>query len=327
MRQPAFWTAGRGGWRQALLTPAAGIFQLATGLRRKLATPWQAPLPVICVGNVTAGGAGKTPVALDIGRHLLSKDRRCHFLSRGYGGTATGPVQVDPATHTATGVGDEPLLLAAVAPTWVAADRAAGIQRAATAGADIIVMDDGFQNPGVTKDLSLLVIDGGFGVGNASVMPAGPLREPLAAALARAHAVVFIGADVTGLLPDLPATLPVLRASIRPATAAAPVRPVLAFAGIGRPEKFFETLMNAGYQIAETVAFADHHPFSTTDLDDLRRRAANLEADLITTEKDLARLAPSERAGIVALTVTLQWDDETALDSVLESCFPHAAAP
>ncbi len=327
MRQPAFWSQGKGGWRARLLTPAAWIYRCGAGLRNAVTTAWTAPVPVICVGNVTAGGAGKTPLALDLGRRLAARGRRVHFLSRGYGGTVAGPVQVDPDRHGAAAVGDEPLLLAAVAPTWVAAERTAGAREAAASGAGIIIMDDGFQNPGIAKDLAVLVIDGGFGLGNGNLIPAGPLREPLAAALGRADAVVCIGDDRTGMLAAVPDRLPVLKARIVPTEATAPDRPVVAFAGIGRPEKFFETLGAAGHEIAETVSFADHHPFGDADLAALHARADAHDAGLITTEKDLMRLAPAARTGITALTITLQWEDEAALDGLLESHLGHGAAP
>mgnify|MGYP000638645222 CR=1 FL=1 len=193
MRAPDFWQPGKGGFAAMALAPLGRVYAAAGAARRAAARPWKAPVPVICIGNLVAGGAGKTPVALDFGKRLIDSGETVHFLSRGYGGTEKGPLRIDPAIHTCQAVGDEPLLLARLAPTWIAADRRLGCQAAVAAGAGIVIMDDGFQNPTTVKDLSVIVIDGGYGFGNGRVMPAGPLREPVAAGLKRAQAVVVIG--------------------------------------------------------------------------------------------------------------------------------------
>lgn len=323
MRAPDFWSKGRGGVSSALLLPASWLYASARRLCGAMAgQPYSSPVPVICIGNVTAGGAGKTPVAQDLGRRLIARDVAVHFLSRGYGGTMTGPVRVDTNTHGSLDVGDEPLLLAAIAPTWVAKDRAQGARCAIDADAGIIIMDDGFQNPSVTKDLSLLVIDGGFGIGNGRQMPAGPLREPLATALERAYAVVIIGDDVTNVATDLANTnqsnRPILRANISPVQSG-DGSAVVAFAGIGRPQKFFDTLDGAGFKISEAAPYPDHHPYTSDDMAFLRDLAERHEARLITTEKDFARLAATDRAEVETLTITLQWEDEAALEGVLNS--------
>jgi len=325
MKAPDFWSSSDGGAAAFLLRPASWLYEIGTGIRNALAGPaWQAPIPVICVGNVTAGGAGKTPVALDLGQRLRDQGRAVHFLSRGYGGTEHGPLRVEPERHLSNEVGDEPLLLAQIAPTWVARDRAAGIKCAVDAGAEAVVMDDGFQNPSVAKDLSILVVDGGFGFGNGHILPAGPLRERPQSALTRAQAAVIIGADETGVEPALSAALAFFRArtvSARPVADVPAHQPWLAFAGISRPEKFFATLRESGHQIAETRNFPDHHPYSAADLVDLRNRAAGLQARLITTEKDWVRLGPEARNDIETLTITLQWDDEAALNLMLTALF------
>jgi tetraacyldisaccharide 4'-kinase len=275
-------------------------------------------VPVLCCGNAGVGGAGKTTVALDLIARLQRQGARPHALLRGYGGRVRGPLLVRPGQHDARQVGDEALLLAERAPTWVSADRAAGARAAAEEGADAIVMDDGLQNPGLIKDCSLLVIDGGYGFGNGRLVPAGPLREPVAAAAARCQAAVLIGRDAHGALAMLP-PLPVLRAVLVPEVAGLDFdRDYLAFAGIGRPEKFFAGLRAAGVTLAGTRAFADHHPYSSAELAALARDAHRAGALLLTTPKDMARLSPSQRDGIAAAGVALAWEDEAALTALLD---------
>ena len=316
MNAPRFWL--RDGLLPRLLQPVASRVATVTA-RRLAATEGVDPgCPVICVGNLTVGGQGKTPVVLAILAYLQAKGLTAFALTRGYGGSLPGPVWVDPAEHSATEVGDEPLLLAATAPTIVAKDRAAGAQAARAAGAQVIVMDDGFQNPAVRKHVSLIVVDGGAGFGNGRVLPAGPLREPVAAGVARAQAVIRIGADRCGLAAHLPAGIPLLTAQLVPDGALAwRGRRVFAFAGIGRPQKFFDTLAEIGAEVAGTRAFADHRPYAATDLDALRRDAAAAGAVLVTTAKDFARLLPEDRSGIEVLPVRLVFDAPDALDSVL----------
>ncbi len=320
MKAPAFWQAGQGGVTAALLTPLSWAYQAGASLKHTMGpSPWHAPIPVVCIGNVTAGGAGKTPVALDIAQRLTRKGVQPHFLTRGYGGTEKGPLQVDPSGHNARMVGDEALVLARAAPTWVSANRAASAKLACQAGADVLVMDDGFQNFSLEKTLSLLVVDGGYGVGNGRVMPAGPLREPLSDALLRAQAVIRIGDDMTGTLGSLSLAPRVMAASVQPGSDAKQFysKPYVAFAGIGRPEKFFDTLRTAGVGLVDSVSFADHHLFSDAELTQLRSRAQGLAAGLITTEKDWVRLSPSQRNDIDVLTIGVQWEDEGAIDALI----------
>lgn len=321
MRAPVFWTQGQGGVLAALLSPLGRLYGFAT--RAKLATtrPWKAPVPVLCIGNLVAGGAGKTPVAIDLGRRLKARGRSVHFLSRGYGGTEKGPVRVDPAVHDARRVGDEPLLLAAHGPTWVARERRSGCAAAADNGADLIIMDDGFQNPYIAKDFSIVVIDGGFGFGNGRLIPAGPLRESPRDGLARAQAVVIIGEDTTGAREIVTGCgLVPLGAHLRPdpQEAEPSTGPVVAFAGIGRPEKFFETVSSQGYALADAVAFPDHHPYGAADLDMLKKIADGHQARLLTTEKDAKRLPEDFLQAVDVLSVRLHWDDETALEGLLD---------
>ncbi|MDA8248945.1 MAG: tetraacyldisaccharide 4'-kinase, partial [Rhodospirillales bacterium] len=291
--------------------PAAALWALAAA--RRIARPgWRAPVPVICCGNATVGGAGKTTLALDIAARLQRQGVAAALLTRGYGGRVRGVLRVDPARHAASLVGDEPLLLAACAPTYVAADRAAGARAAIAAGAGALVMDDGLQNPTLAKSLSLLVIDGAAGFGNGRVLPAGPLRETLAAAAARCRAAVLIGADETGAEAQLRNTLPVLRARLVPDGPPLAGRRVLAFAGIGRPDKFFNLLAEMGAELVERHAFPDHHPFTPAELRALFAAAARLGAVPVTTPKDAARLSPEQRARVVVSGVRLAWDDDAA---------------
>ena len=311
-RPPAFWR--RDGLLPRLLSPAASLVALETA--RRIARPgWRAPVPVLCCGNVTLGGAGKTTVALDLARRLLARGRRVHLLTRGYGGRAAGPHRVSPA-DSAELVGDEPLLLAEVAPTWVGGDRAASARAAVAAGAGLLLMDDGLQNPTLEKDLSLLVVDGASGFGNGRVLPAGPLREPVSAGASRCQAAVLIGVDATNAAASLPPGLPVLRARLVPA-ARMDGRRALAFAGIASPEKFFATLTQAGAVLVERAPFPDHHRFSERELHNLLEQAARLDALPVTTAKDAVRLSPAVRAQVHVLRVTLAWEDEAALEALL----------
>ncbi|KIT16691.1 tetraacyldisaccharide 4'-kinase [Jannaschia aquimarina] len=309
MRAPGFWS-GRGPI-STMLTPIGWLYAAATA--RRVARPGvRLDVPVICVGNLTAGGAGKTPTVIA----LLERLDGAHVVSRGYGGKLEGPVRVDPARHDATAVGDEPLLLSAFAPTWVARDRAAGARAAVEAGARAIVLDDGFQNPALEKDLSIVVVDAGVGFGNGRVLPAGPLREPVETGLARADLVLLIGkGDVT-----LPASAPpVLRGTLEPLETGMPWEglPVFAFAGIGRPEKFFQTLRDLGTDVRGTEALGDHQPLTPTLLHRLGERAAKLSAQPITTEKDAVRLPPSLRGRVLVLPVRLRIEDPAPLESAL----------
>ena len=328
MRAPGFWSGGGGGLAPLLLSPFAALYAGATA--RRMARPgWQAPVPVICCGNATAGGAGKTTVALDIGQRLANRGVAAHFLLRGYGGTLKGPVRVDPATHDSTAVGDEALLLAELRPTWVSGDRAAGAQAAVAAGAQTIVMDDGLQNPGLAKDLSLLVVDGAYGFGNGRIIPAGPLREPVAAAAARCRAAVLIGEDEAGVLAQLPPGLPVLRARLvaGPEAAMLAGQPVFAFCGIASPRKFFATLQEAGAILAGRESFADHYPFDEGDMQALLAQAEALRALPVTTKKDFVRIPPAFRSRVTVVTVRLAWQESAEIESLLDPLAARVPIP
>jgi tetraacyldisaccharide 4'-kinase len=327
MREPAFW------WREAgaaaaTLMPLAAAYGAVTKARLERIGR-RAGVPVVCIGNPTVGGAGKTPAALAVAKMLTAMGEQPAFLSRGYGGTARGPLRVDPAHHGAAQVGDEPLLLARSAPTIVARARVAGAAMAEAAGASVIVMDDGFQNPSLLKDFSVLVIDARRGIGNGRVIPAGPLRAPLDAQLARAHAVISIGTsrrcmparplDAGGVLATARArNIAVFRARFAPdarIVAALGSAKVLAFAGIGDPEKFFATLAEAGIAVGATRAFPDHHRYTEREAHVLCDEAERKGLVLLTTEKDYSRLIGESRltklaANARCLPVSLVFEEE-----------------
>ena len=321
MQAPEFWR--RDGFLARALQPLALLYAAAGRLRWAMARPWQAPVPVICIGNLVAGGAGKTPTALAVGRALAQRGLAVHFLSRGHGGRLSGPTRVDPSLHGAADVGDEPLLLASVAPAWIARDRAAGARAAIAAGAQAIVMDDGFQNPGLAKDLSLLVIDGAYGLGNGRVHPAGPLRETAEAGLARADAMVLLqSGEAPAPLPHLPQPLLTapLTARLIPSDDALALRGrrVLAFAGIGRPERFFHTVRELGADLVGQQAFAGHHAFREDEIWRLLEMAQGLDARLDTTAKDAMRLPPAARAMVTVVDVALTFDSPDDLAMLLD---------
>lgn len=319
---PDFWA--RRGALSLFLAPLGCLYDAASAARRTWARPYRAPVPVICVGNLVAGGAGKTPVVADLARRLLARGVAVHVLSRGYGGTLPGPVRVDPARHDAAAVGDEPLMLACGAPTWVARDRAAGARAAAAAGAQAILMDDGLQNPTLAKDLSLIVFDGGYGFGNRRVMPAGPLRESIARGLARADAAVMLGDDQTGAATRFGA-IPMLAAEPLPATMDLAGRAFVLFAGIGRPQKFFDHFARTGARVVATHGFPDHHRYSESELTGLAGAAKQANATLMTTEKDWVRLERSWRTRVQYLPLAIAWRDEAALERLLDRALKRAA--
>jgi tetraacyldisaccharide 4'-kinase len=324
MREPAFWwQPGTGG----LLVPIAALYGAAAAIRMQ-AQGARVNVPVICVGNLTVGGAGKTPAALAIGRLLLAAHERPFFLSRGYGGRLAGPVRVNPSFHRAADIGDEPLLLTRLAPSIVARDRVAGAKLAQFAGASVVVMDDGFQNPTLAKDLAILLVDGRRSIGNGRTIPAGPLRAPLGIQLDHAQVLVVVGpADGAAAVVDRATRrgLAIFHARLEPdpkVLAAIGRRKVLAFAGIGDPEKFFRTLQDNGIDVVERAAFPDHHRFTAAEAQNLIARAQASGLMLLSTEKDLMRLggegevaALAERS--VAVPARLVVDEEEEFRAVV----------
>jgi len=322
MREPAFWHRPPS-WTSRLLMPLGALYGAVAG-RRMQRPGFDAGVPVLCVGNYHTGGAGKTPAVLALVQLLRGLGETPVVLSRGYGGRLRGPVTVDPGRHAAADVGDEPLMLARTVAVVVARDRVGGVALARAQGASVIVMDDGFQNPALVKDASLIVIDSDRGLGNACLFPAGPLRAPLDVQLARTDALIVIGdgAAASAVAAATAArSAPVLSAHLQPnaaSVAALAAKRVSAFAGIGDPGRFFRTLRAAGIDLVRERAFADHHAFSQGEIEALAAEARGEALTLVTTEKDLARLQtsgglPSWANDIVPFVVTLQFDDAAAL--------------
>ncbi len=317
MREPDFWKRDANPWPARALLPVAGIYAVATVMRRWRHRPYRPPVPVVVAGGLTLGGSGKTPLALALAERLSA--RRPHFVTRGYGGRTRGPLAVDPSRHSAAEVGDEPLLLARSAPTWVARDRAAGARAAVAAGAGLIILDDGFQNPFLAKDLALLSIDGEGGLGNGHVFPGGPLREPLACALRRAAAVVRIGDDLVGVERLVRGRRPIIGARLVPTPEAASIagQRVFAFTGIGRPEKFFASLRATGADLVTTRAFPDHHPYTAVEAANLLSEAKQANALPVTTAKDQVRLPRAVQGHVTVFSVRLVFTQSPELDALL----------
>jgi tetraacyldisaccharide 4'-kinase len=314
MRPLAFWSKSDA-WQSTLLAPFAWLYAFET-TRRLRGAGFKASVPVICVGNINLGGTGKTPTVIALVEFLHRRGQIPHIVTRGYGGKIAGPIQVIESTHTAEQVGDEALLLAAFAPTWVAKDRAAGVKMAEQSGANVIVLDDGFQNPSVVKDLSIIVVDAEAGFGNGRVFPAGPLRETASTGLKRADVLLVIGNSATLETFNSETNLPRINATLAPLQTGMDWQGlrVMAFAGIGRPEKFFQTLQDLGATLAKTVPLDDHQPLSKELLTRLARDAESLNAQLVTTEKDAVRLPSNYRTKVLTLPVRLQLHDWKIFD-------------
>ena len=322
MKAPKFWA--QDGVLPLVLTPLSWIWRFETNRRHKNGIREKLSVPVICIGNLTAGGTGKTPMAIATMELLLARGVAAHFVSRGYGGSNRMPLLVDPTKHNASQVGDEPLLLAAFAPTWVGQNRTATAKAAIAAGAKALVLDDGFQNASLHHDLAILTIDASAGFGNGRLIPAGPMREPMAQGLRRADIVISVGDDdaQAKFKADWP-TIETLRAVLKPLKTGMDWHGlrVLAFAGIGRPAKFFATLKSQGALIVATREFADHAPYSSAILARLENEAKTLNAQLVTTEKDAARLPAAFLPKVITLPVRLVFADPGAVQSALFRLF------
>jgi tetraacyldisaccharide 4'-kinase len=326
VKAPGFWAKPKPTLLARALQPIGMAYGQATA--RRMREPGErAGAPTICVGNFVAGGAGKTPTAIALARALIASGKRVAFLSRGYGGAEHAePALVDVNTHTAAEVGDEPLLLARIAPCWVGADRVRSAHGAVEAGANALLLDDGLQNPSLAKDLAFAVVDGETGFGNGLCVPAGPLRAPLAAQLPVVRALIVIGGEeaTLGRIAAFAPGKPLIRASLEPdALAAAPLigREVVAFAGIARPEKFYATLRRVGAQIVMTRDFADHHQYTPREIEALIDEAGRRGALLATTEKDRVRLTARQTRAVVALPVSLRFEEPGIVRDMLRTAF------
>jgi tetraacyldisaccharide 4'-kinase len=315
MRAPDFWR--KRGAPALALAPLGALYGLSVAFKAAHARPFDPEIPVICVGNLTAGGSGKTPIAIALADMLRAQGHKPYFLTRGYGGSTRGPALATRA-HNAQVMGDEALLLARAAPTIVARNRAAGARLAKDKGASVIVMDDGHQNFSIAKSLSLVVVDAKSGFGNGLQIPAGPLREPVAQGLARADAVILTDEGS----PDLHGFHgPVLRAHLKAVARAFAGKNVFAFAGIGRPEKFVASLQAGGAHVTGSCFFADHHPYTEDEIAQLKAIAA--DAELVTTEKDFVRLSTEQRQGIRLLKISAIFEDNVAIERLLDSTAPR----
>ena len=329
MKPPLFWNKlpGQAGIWPVLMAPLSWLWKSVSTRRWAKGMHTRIAVPVVCVGNINLGGTGKTPTVIEVVRQLSDIGKNAHIVSRGYGGALQGPVRVDPGKHSANDVGDEPLLLAAFAPCWIAKDRAAGAQAAVAAGAEVIVLDDGMQNPALDKDLTIMVVDAQTGFGNGRVFPAGPLRQEIREGVARSDIVLTIGTTVAqeqfqsrwgGLLESksVSGALVVLQTGMDWRGLRA-----LAFAGIGRPQKFFDTLCAQGAEIVGHHSFSDHQKLSNVLLTRLEKEANALGAQLVTTEKDAARLPASFQQKVLTLPVRLELENPEKLFEALRKLF------
>ena len=309
MQTPKYWQANS--FISKLLYPLGWLYGRATQWRLRLIKAQKVAIPVICIGNITAGGTGKTPVSLSIAKMLFAEMYHPFFVTRGYGGKLQNVI-VNNKKHSAADVGDEPLLLSQQAPVVVNANRYQAAQTAYDEGADVIIMDDGYQNPSLYKDLSFLVFDGNYGIGNGKIIPAGPLRETFADGVKRADALIILGKDKHNLAAR--SNLPVFYGHTEAAqTLSDKTQNILAFAGIGHPQKFYHTLSQQGFNVVETIDFPDHHFYTRGELDKIIQKAHELKASIYTTSKDYVKIPPLFQADINVLEIAVVWDEPEKL--------------
>jgi len=311
MKTPPFWYQPPGLFAQ-LLAPLGWLYATGATLRRVLKPEKRFSVPIISVGNLVSGGAGKTPVALALAQLLQNKGYAVHFVTRGYKGSLKGPLKVNPDLHRAQEVGDEPLLLAPCAPTWVAKERTLGIQKAIEHGATLVILDDGHQTAGIKKNLSFIVVDFLQGMGNGHVLPAGPLREPLSEGLKRTHALIGIGEG------DFPTEKPLFKAKSIPKPFGEAAKKVFAFCGLGYPQKFYTSLLGAQIETVGTHSFPDHHAYTEKDMLSLEKTAHALGGSLVTTRKDWVKLPPAWQKKIPCFEIDIVFESRAKLYSFIE---------
>ncbi len=313
MKTPKYWQSNS--FTSKILSPLGFLYGLMTQLRLKLKSPHKVSIPVVCIGNITAGGTGKTPVSISIAKLLTTEMYHPFFVSRGYGGKLQDVI-VNNKKHTAKDVGDEPLLLSKQAPVVVNANRYAAAQKAVEQGADIIIMDDGFQNPSLHKDLSFLVFDGNYGIGNGKIIPSGPLRETLENGTKRADAIIILGKDKHDLAKRC--GLPAFFGHTEAVQTTINNQDVVAFAGIGHPQKFYHTLKQQGFNVVKTIDFPDHHFYTREELENIINEAKKLNAQIYTTSKDFVKIPPLYSQDINVLEVAVVWDNPEELISFIK---------
>ena len=314
---PKFWNDDT--LSSKILAPLAWLYGKIVVLRSQNPKPEKIDIPIICIGNVIIGGAGKTPVAMAIAKILIRDGVNVHFLTRGYKGSLKGPVEVNSKIHNFEDVGDEALLLSKISKTWISHNRYLGADAASKAGAQTIIMDDGFQNSSIFKDSSFLVVDGGYGFGNKKLIPAGPLREKIDHAIKRADAAIIIGKDRRNIIQEIGGKIKIIRGRIRVNKKYHSLKNknCLAFCGIGMPEKFFSTLESIGVKIKKKYTFPDHHKYSSEEIDQICKAGKNLKAEIITTEKDFMRLPKKPSMKIKTLPITIEWEKKEEVIKLL----------
>lgn len=304
MKAPFFWYQPKS-FYSTILSPLSWLYERAAKIHRISCKPQKFSIPLLSIGNITSGGAGKTPIAIALGDLLQKRGFKVHFVTRGYGGKVIGPLKVDPSVHQASMVGDEPLLLAQQAPTWVAKDRPKGVEKAIESGAEVIILDDAHQTHRLFKDISFVIVDFTQGFGNECVIPAGPLRENLKEGLERADAVIGIGEEESKKFSGKP----FFRAKSIFKSLSFPSNRVVGFCGLGFPEKFYKSLQKEGFTLLATESFPDHYVYKEKDLIHLQSLAKRHQAILVTTRKDWVKIPPSWHSYIYVLDLKIQFED------------------